>query len=70
METKVVTSFFTMTELLLCGVGNEVIYDKEQEARKINFDGMQRTSYTWNNNANSLVEKILKEPIIPATIKR
>ena len=39
---------FDMPELLLVGIGNEIIYDKEQETRKINLvDGMQRTHSDW-----------------------
>lgn len=61
-------TLFPMSELLLCGVRNEIIYDKEQEQRQTYFDGMQRSSYRRDISANSLMEMILKEPEIPPII--
>lgn len=61
---KMFHTLFPMSELLLCGVRNEIIYDKEQTC----LDGMQRSSYRRGISANSLMEMILKEPEIPPII--
>lgn len=65
---KMLHTLFSMSELLLCGVGNEIIYDKEQEQRQTYLDGMQRSSCRRDISANSLMEIILKEPEIPPII--
>lgn len=54
---------FDMPELLLVGIENEIIYDKELETKKINLvDGMQRTHNDWNklDIRKKLIEEILK----------
>ena len=71
--TKVIPALFNMPELLLCGVGNEIIYDKEKETRPINLDcGMQRSSNVWKYSKGDLIISVLsgENDVIPPVIRQ
>ena len=61
-KVNVIPSLFNMPELLLCGVGNEIIYDKEKETRQLAIDGLQRTHNDWGklDLKQKLIVDILK----------
>lgn len=72
-KANVIPSLFNMPELLLCGVGNEILYDKEKETRPINLDGgMQRSSNAWKFSKEDLIINILsgKNDVIPPVIRQ
>ena len=69
-KANVIPSLFNMPELLLCGVGNEIIYDKEKETKTIPSDGMQRSSNAWKYSKEDLIISVLSgktDVILPVT---